>query len=229
MNDQKLGSSLRTEFSISSLIRKLLTETIGTFFLVLTIGLTNLWELPLGPIAVGFILMAMVYMGMSTSGAHYNPAVSIVMTLHGKLKPSDLAPYLLAQILGAFLANFTILILVGSSFSVGPSPEANLLAILLSELLFTFALVLVIFHVAVDDSTKGNSYYGFAIGFTVAAGGFSVGPISDAVFNPAVAIATIVFDSIVTGRSLESLWIYIVTPIAAAIAASKVYAIQRPS
>jgi|TARA_B110000263_G_C14896584_1_gene324231 aquaporin Z len=73
---------------MSSLIRKLLTETIGTFFLVLTIGLTNLWELPLGPIAVGFILMAMVYMGMSTSGAHYNPAVSIVMTLHGKLKPS---------------------------------------------------------------------------------------------------------------------------------------------
>ena len=73
---------------MSSLIRKLLTETIGIFFLVLTIGLTNLWELPLGPIAVGFILMAMVYMGMSTSGAHYNPAVSIVMTLHGKLKPS---------------------------------------------------------------------------------------------------------------------------------------------
>ena len=63
----------------------------------------------------------------------------------------------------------------------------------------------------------------------MAAGGFSVGPISDAVFNPAVAIATIVFDSIVTGRSLESLWIYIVTPIAGAIAASKVYAIQRPS
>ncbi len=50
------------------------TELVGTFFLVLTIGLTAMNGTPMAPLAMGSVLMAMVYMGGHLSGAHYNPA-----------------------------------------------------------------------------------------------------------------------------------------------------------
>ena len=69
------------------------TELVGTFFLVLTIGLTVINGTPMAPIAIGSVLMAMVYMGGHISGAHYNPAVSVAVLIRGKMKARDLVPY----------------------------------------------------------------------------------------------------------------------------------------
>ena len=66
-------------------MRNYLTEFIGTFFLVLTIGLTVLGGTPLAPLAIGASLMVMVYMGGHVSGGHYNPAVSLAVLLRGKM------------------------------------------------------------------------------------------------------------------------------------------------
>ena len=60
-------------------MRNYLTELIGTFFLVLTIGLTVLGGTPLAPLAIGASLMVMVYMGGHVSGGHFNPAVSLAV------------------------------------------------------------------------------------------------------------------------------------------------------
>jgi aquaporin Z len=65
-------------------MRNYLTEFIGTFFLVLTIGLTVLDGTPFAPLAIGSSLMIMVYMGGHVSGGHYNPAVSLAVLLRGK-------------------------------------------------------------------------------------------------------------------------------------------------
>jgi hypothetical protein len=65
-------------------MRNYLTEFIGTFFLVLTIGLTVLGGTQLAPLAIGSSLMIMVYMGGHVSGGHYNPAVSLAVLLRGK-------------------------------------------------------------------------------------------------------------------------------------------------
>ena len=59
------------------------TEFIGTFFLVLTVGLVVLSEAPLGAVAIGSVLMVMVYMGGHVSGGHYNPAVSLAAGFSG--------------------------------------------------------------------------------------------------------------------------------------------------
>ena len=59
------------------------TEFVGTFFLVLTIGLTVMNGTPMAPIAIGSVLMVMVYMGGHISGAHYNPAVSVAILIRG--------------------------------------------------------------------------------------------------------------------------------------------------
>ncbi len=75
-----------------------LTEFLGTFFLVLTVGLAG--GSPLGAIAIGSVLMVMVYMGGALSGAHYNPAVTLAIFLRGKLPARDVLPYMAAQLAG---------------------------------------------------------------------------------------------------------------------------------
>ena len=85
-------------------MNKYLTEFIGTFFLVLTIGLSVLGGTPMAPLAIGAVLMVMVYMGGHVSGGHYNPAVSLAVLLRGKLQARDVVPYMTAQVLGAVAA-----------------------------------------------------------------------------------------------------------------------------
>jgi aquaporin Z len=188
------------------------TEFIGTFFLVLTIGLVVMEEAPLAALAIGSVLMAMVYMGGHISGAHYNPAVSLAAVVAGKLEKRELAPYWAAQLSGAIAGALTDLAIVGSTFAPAPGPEVSLLGMWLAEILFAFALCVVVFATATHVKTKGNSYYGLAIGFIVLAGAIAVGPISGAAFNPAVGVGPILVHAAVNGGGLGDLPLYIVAP-----------------
>lgn len=167
--------------------RKLVVEAIGTFFLVLTIGLvvTDPGAGALAPLAIGSVLMVMVYAGGHISGAHYNPAVTLAVLLRGKTTGSELAGYWAAQIAGGVLAALTVGLLVEApAIAAHPAVGASLLV----EFLFTFALAYVVLNTATTRGTAGNSYYGLAIGFTLMVGAFAAGGISGAAFNPAVAI-----------------------------------------
>ena len=187
-------------------MNKYLTEFIGTFFLVLTIGCSvmggALGVMP--PLAIGAALMTMVYAGGHISGAHYNPAVTLAVFMRGKCPASDVVPYMGAQLAGAGLAAVTTLGLLARPMGAGAalrSPGAALLA----EFLFTFALAWVVLNVATSRNTAGNSFYGLAIGMTVMAGAFAVGPISGGAFNPAVAVGIALMG--LTGWS--SIWVYV--------------------
>ena len=198
-------------------MKNYITEFIGTFFLVLAIGLTG------NPLAIGVMLMVMVYMGGHISGAHYNPAVSIAMIFRGLLSVKEAINYILSQLAGAFLAAFFVQWVGGSVMEVGPSNTASVLQILSVEAIFTFALVLVILNVATNPKTEGNSYYGLAIGFTVMAGAFAGGGIWGA-YNPAVGTGPILVDVIMgDGNTLSNLWYYLVGPIVGAMVAAYVY------
>jgi len=203
------------------------TEFVGTFFLVLTIGLTVTNGTPMAPLAIGSVLMAMVYMGGHISGAHYNPAVSVAILIRGKMEARDLIPYVLAQLSGAIVASLTVMLIVGDTFAPAPAPEAGLVVVLLCEALFTFALSLVILNVATDDATAGNSYYGLAIGFTVMAGAFAVGATSGGVFNPAVGTGPILIDALVGGGIWDHLWIYWAGPVLGGVAAAGAFDLQH--
>jgi len=204
-----------------------LTEAIGTFFLVLTIGLAVLSGNPLAPLAIGAVLMAMVYMGGHISGAHYNPAVSVAALIGGKMDRRDLFPYIVAQLVGAMLASFSVLIILGQTFVPSPGVDAGILSVLMSEIFFAFAVVLVVLNVAMNDATAGNSFYGAAIGFVVMAGIFAVGDVSGGVFNPAVGVGFILIDAFVAGGSLDNLWVYIVGPIIGGLVAVKAFDMQH--
>ncbi|MEU7834971.1 MULTISPECIES: aquaporin [unclassified Nonomuraea] len=170
-------------------MRRYITEFIGTFFLVFTVGATVLAMAPLAPVAIGAILMVMVYAGGHISGAHYNPAVTLAVLLRGRISLTDAIPYWIAQLAAGVLAAVVAGFVVNPAKVTPVSPEGRELWVaLLAEALFTFALAYVVLNAATSRDHPGNSFYGLAIGFTVAAGAFAVGGISGGAFNPAVAI-----------------------------------------
>jgi aquaporin Z len=206
-------------------MKKYLVEFIGTFFLVFTIGMTVITPGAgdMAPLAIGSVLAVMIFAGGHVSGGHFNPAVTIGVWLRGKCPTGDVVPYLGAQSAAALVASFAVKALktglVTKAAAMGGAMTPEILPALLAEFLFTFALVWVVLNVATAKGTNGNSFYGFAIGFTVLAGAYAVGGVSGGAFNPAVAIGLCTMGIVAWG----SLWIYLVACFAGGIAAAAAY------
>ncbi len=206
---------------------KLLTEFIGTFFLVLTIGLTVMGGVSMAPLAIGCSLMIMVYMGGHVSGGHYNPAVSLAVLMRGKLSTSEIVPYWLAQIVGAVAASLAAFLIMGGTFAPAPGQGVSVGSAVLVEILYTFALCLVVLNCATAKATEGNSFYGLAIGFTIVVAAFAGGPISGGAFNPAVGIGPVLVNAALGGGSLGHLHIYIAGPLVGGVLAALAFRVQR--
>lgn len=203
---------------------KYLYEFIGTFFLVFTVGMTVLNPSgagPWAPLAIGSILAVMVYAGGYVSGGHYNPAVSLAVFLRGRLSSGDLPLYWIAQLIGGAAAAYLTLYLKGAS---GKALELQPVPALIAEFLFTFALCFVVLNTATARATQGNSYFGFAIGFTVLVGAYAVGAISGGAFNPAVALGI----TIMNLTKWSSYWIYAVANLAGGALAALVFRAANP-
>jgi len=206
-----------------------LTEFIGTFFLVLTVCLTAPTGNPLAAIAIGATLMVMVYMGGHVSGGHYNPAVSLAAALRGVLPIGRLLPYWIVQVLAAVIAAFAAQFALGKPFACAPASGVGAGQALLIEFLFTFALSLVVLSAATSKKTEGNSFYGLAIGCTLAAGVIAGGGISGGAFNPAVGLGPIVVNALTAGGSFSNAWLYIVGPLLGGVVAALVFKTQETS
>lgn len=217
-------------------MRKYLTEFIGTFFLVLTIVLTVGQGVDMAPLAIGCALMIMVYMGGHVSGGHYNPAVSLAAAIRGALPAVHVLPYWISQVLGAFAAAW-----VGHLILTGLDPEAAALVVApgdgnimgagswLVEILFTFALALVVLQTATSKWTEGNSFYGLAIGFTVVVAAFAGGGISGGAFNPAVGLGPNLYAQFMGGAegAISNLPLHVIAPLIGGILAAIVFKIQE--
>jgi aquaporin Z len=206
-------------------MRKYVTEFVGTFGLVFTVGTAVMAGSPLAPLAIGAVLMVLVYAGGHISGAHYNPAVSLAAFLRGSLSAAELGPYWLAQAAGALVAA------AAAKFVINPGPFAALdltgraiAAGLIAEFIFTFALAFVVLNVATSKDNEGNSFYGLAIGFTVFVGAAAVGKISGGAFNPAVAFGA----SVMGLFSWANIWIYLLADFAGGAAAALTFRYLNP-
>jgi aquaporin Z len=205
-------------------MNKYITELIGTFFLVLTIGGSVIAGGPhvVPPLAIGSALMVMIFAGGHISGGHYNPAVTLAVFLRGRCTAGDVVPYMASQIIGAALAAWAVKFLTGGvqspllALATGPA--------LVAEFLFTFALAYVVLNVATSKATSGNSFYGLAIGMTVMSGAFAVGTISGGAFNPAVAVGICAMGLV----SWSSIWIYLVANFAGATVAAMTFKKLNP-
>lgn len=207
------------------LSRKLVVEFIGTFFLVLTVCLATNPKTGadgLAPLAIGAVLMVMIFAGGHISGAHYNPAVSTAVLLRGKMRQDEWLSYVLTQMLAGLVAALLARILVGHA---NAGPTANVLKELIVEFLFTFALAYVVLNVATARGTEGNSFYGLAIGFTVAAGAFTVGGLSGGAFNPAVAFGATVLGAL----KWSHIWVYLIANPLGGVAAAFAFLYVQPA
>ncbi len=168
-------------------MKKYIVEFIGTFFLVFTVGIAVRTSAPLAPLAIGSILMVMIFAGGHISGGHFNPAVTLAAFLRGRCERRDVVPYWIAQFAAALAAALIVNAVLEGRVS-GNAALHPTMASFIVEFLFTFALCWVVLNVATAKGTMGNSFYGLAIGFTVLVGAITVGGISGGAFNPAVGL-----------------------------------------
>lgn len=200
-------------------MKKYLVEFIGTFFFVLTVGSTVIdpGAGVMAPLAIGSVLMVMVYAGGHISGGHYNPAVTLAVWLRGRCAATDVPGYMIAQIVAAIIAGLLVIYLKGNPTITPMTP--NVIHALIVEFLFTFALCYVVLNTATSKNTSGNSFYGLAIGFTVVVGAYSVGAISGGAFNPAIAVGITVMGL----SAVSNIWIFLVANFIGGAAAAFVF------
>ena len=135
-------------------------------------------------------------------------------------------PYLIAQFAGSILAAAVVWHVMLDEFVLAPAADATVGQVMAAEILFSFALVLVILNVAIHPLAKGNSYYGVAIGLVVGAGAFSVGGLSGAALNPAVGIGPSIVHALFGGGLVPGSWIYLIAPVIGALLAVGVFRVQ---
>jgi aquaporin Z len=203
-------------------MQKAIIEFIGTFFLVLVVGMT-VGKTDFAPIAIGLTLMVMVYMGGHISGGHYNPAVTLGCFMRGATPINDAVTYWVVQLLGG-LAGAAVAGFLGAGIEVAPGAGFSSAQALVNEILFTFALVFVVLNVATSKDHPNNSFYGLAIGCTVLIGAFAGGGISGGAYNPAVGLGS----NLVKG-AFGNVWLYLVGPLAGGALAAVIFRITNPA
>lgn len=172
----------------------------------------------------GLVVMVMIYALGSISGAHLNPAVSIAFAVAGKFKVSQLGPYIVSQLVGGILASLTLKGLFPTSNLLGATfPSGSILQSFILELILTFFLMLVILNVATGSKEQGT-FAGLAIGSLVGLEAMIAGPISGASMNPARSLAP----ALASGH-LQSLWLYLLAPIAGALFSVLIWKYLAPS
>jgi len=203
-------------------MKRLVAEFFGTFSLVFAgtgaIVINNVCNGAITHVGIaltfGLIVVAMIYTLGDVSGAHLNPAVTTAFAVGRRFPWKDLPGYICAQIAGAFAASLLLRLLFPSDGKLGATiPAGSALQSGVLEIVLTFMLMLVILSVSTGAKEKGITA-GIAIGAVIGLEAMFAGPISGASMNPARSLAP----AIVSGH-VESLWLYVVAPVAGAILA----------
>ena len=170
----------------------------------------------------GLIVMIMIFAYGRISGAHMNPAVTVTLValrLHPK---KEVLPYLGAQLIGAFMASFSLRLLFPENELLGSSlPQGSVIQSLVLEFILTFLLMAVILFTS--QGRRIEQYFApIAIGMTVGLEALFAGPISNASMNPFRSLAP----AVVSGHT-EHLWLYLVATTLGALSAGLYWMWQR--
>jgi len=168
---------------------KVVSEFLGTYFLVLTVGLNVIGGSKAPVFSIAASLMCMIFALGTCSGAHFNPAVTIAIVASGrdKCSPKDAGIYIVVQIIAGIAAACTYSAMEGGkSFPLAPGKGYGWAEAAVAEIMFTFLLAFVVLSVATVESPL-SEYFGLAIGSCVTAGGYAIGAVSGGSLNPAVS------------------------------------------
>lgn len=200
-------------------VRSFGAECVGTYVLVLVaagipaFASGNAAVSELAPIFPGLTVLALIYTLADTSGAHFNPVVTLAFAVRRDFPWRMVPGYLLSQFAGAFLAAATILCMVGpSQLALGANipPDSSTITALASEIVLTAVLVLVILCTATGARIVGHNA-ALAVGSTIAVCGLLGAPFGAGSMNPARSLAP----AILAGN-LDAAWVFIVGPVVGA-------------
>jgi aquaporin Z len=222
------------------MLRKLSAEFIGTAWLVLGGCGAAVLDAAFPQLGIGFVgvalafgltVLTMAYAIGHVSGCHLNPAVSLGLWAGGRFKTSELAPYIIAQVLGGIVGAACLYAIASGKpgFDVHAGFASNgygehspggfsLAASLVCEVIMTFAFIFVIM-----GSTHGNAPRGFApiaIGLCLTLIHLISIPVTNTSVNPARSTAPALFAQ---GWALEQLWLFWVAPLIGAVLGGAVY------
>lgn len=203
-------------------MKKYIAELIGTFALVFCgTGAIIINEVTDGVVShvgigitFGMIVTVMIYTFGSISGAHINPAVTIAFAVTDRFDKKQIVPYIVAQLIGAFLASVVLHLLFPTNQKLGlTEPFGDWHQTFILEVILTYILMLVILFVSQNKAV--SQFTALAVGATVMMEAIFAGPITGASMNPARSISP----AVVSGH-VSDLWIYVVATILGALMAS---------
>ena len=204
--------------------RRLFSELLGTFFLVLVaagggmIGqvFPNTISRSAAVVAPGLMVLAIILFMGKVSGAHLNPAVSIAFALRGDFPWRRVPGYVVVQLVGAVLAAWFLKVVVHVSATYGsnyPATGYSAWDAFLMEAVLTLGLVSVILGTASGAQNLGI-VGAFGVGAYIALAGLWGSPISGASMNPART-----FGPDLVGGDFSHYWVYVAGPLAGAVLA----------
>ncbi|QND84724.1 Aquaporin Z [Chromobacterium vaccinii] len=215
-------------------------EFLGTFWLVLggcgsavlAAGFPNLGIGFAGvALAFGLTVVTMAYAVGHISGCHLNPAVSIGLWAGGRFPAGQLAPYIVAQVLGGIAAAAVLYVIAsgGAGFDVAKGFASNgyaehspggysLLAALVCEVVMTMFFLLVI--MGATDKRAPAGFAPLAIGLALTLIHLISIPVTNTSVNPARSTGVALF---VGGWAVQQLWLFWLAPIIGGVLGAKVY------
>lgn len=222
------------------LSKKVAAEFIGTFWLVFGGCGAAVLDAAFPQLGIGFLgvalafgltVMTMVYCVGHISGGHFNPAVSVGLTVGKRLPARDLIPYIIAQVLGGILAS-TVLYTIArgkDGFQLSDGFASNgygahspggysLAACFVAEVVLTFMFVFII-HGATDRRAPAG-FAGIAIGLGLTLIHLVGIPVTNTSVNPARSTAPALF---VGGWAIHQLWLFWLAPVIGGALAGLVY------
>lgn len=196
---------------------KVVSEFLGTYFLVVTVGLNVMAKSPAAAFSIAASLMCMIFALGDVSGAHFNPAVTAAVRCISQIDTRTALVYVAVQVAAGFAAAATyLLVYAGKGFALGPAVGWRWAAVGVAEVVFTFLLCFVVLMVAYSPKNNLSEFFGLAIGSCVTVGGLAIGPISGGSLNPAVSFGIAFGDM---GRSLGEAVVYSVFELLGALLA----------
>jgi MIP family channel proteins len=213
---------------VSPQASRLLAEAAGTFILVFAgtgaIVVDARTDAGLGTtgiaLAFGLAIAAGVFTTRHTSGAHFNPSITLAMTAVGRFRAIEILPFIAAQLAGGIAASLLLRATYGMEADLGATlPSIALWKAFLIEFAFTGFLAFVIAEVASRGEELPNTLAAIAIGGAVAMGALVAGPVTGGSMNPVRSFAPAL-----AGWQFEDLWLYLVAPPLGAVAAALLHA-----
>jgi aquaporin Z len=204
--------------------RRLFSEMLGTFFLVLVaaggavVNAQSGGQIPLAVrvTAPGLMVMAMILFMGAVSGAHFNPVVSVGFAMRGDFPWKRVPGYVIAQVVGSILAVLFLRATLGNIGGLGttePGPGISATTALVFEAVLTLGLLSTILGTASGAQNVGV-FGALAVGAYIALAGLWAAPISGTSMNPTRSLGPM----IVSGN-YHDWWVYIVGPFLGGIVA----------